>query len=173
MLEYASYAMQVLTHKMWVGYYCFRAGIYWRGITHDLSKFSRAEFGPYARYFKGPKTSNTNEEEFHRAWVHHKNSNTHHYEYWIDEEGTPLIMPYEAALELVCDYLGACRAYNTGTFSYHKELKFWLKKREKINIHPRIRAFVDDMMEAMAEAESCEPLTNARAVYMARVEADE
>lgn len=30
----------VCKHKYWVGKYCFKAGLYKQGITHDLSKFS-------------------------------------------------------------------------------------------------------------------------------------
>ena len=41
------YFKKVCRHKWHVGRACFRYGLYWRGIVHDLSKFSRAEFGPY------------------------------------------------------------------------------------------------------------------------------
>ena len=31
-------------HKMWVMRYCFRCGLYWQGLTHDLSKLAPVEF---------------------------------------------------------------------------------------------------------------------------------
>ena len=34
----------VLIHKWYVGYYCFKAGLYKQGIFHDISKFSYTEF---------------------------------------------------------------------------------------------------------------------------------
>ena len=35
---------RILTHKYYVAKYCFQIGLYWQGITHDLSKFSVTEF---------------------------------------------------------------------------------------------------------------------------------
>lgn len=35
---------KICVHKYWVRYYCFKAGLYWQGIIHDLSKFSPVEF---------------------------------------------------------------------------------------------------------------------------------
>ena len=34
---------RIFIHKFWVAYYCFQLGLYWQGITHDLSKFSLTE----------------------------------------------------------------------------------------------------------------------------------
>ena len=34
----------ITTHKMWVMRYCFKIGLYWQGLTHDLSKYSPTEF---------------------------------------------------------------------------------------------------------------------------------
>ena len=43
----------ICVHKFWVGYYCFKAGLYWQGIVHDLSKFSPIEFIESAKYYQG------------------------------------------------------------------------------------------------------------------------
>ena len=43
----------VQTHRKWVRHYCFLAGIPWRGLTHDLSKYSPIEFFESARYWIG------------------------------------------------------------------------------------------------------------------------
>ena len=32
-------------HRHLVRKYCFAVGLYWRGLTHDLSKYSPTEFG--------------------------------------------------------------------------------------------------------------------------------
>ena len=32
---------------------CFRAGIFWQGLRHDLSKYSPTEFIPGAKYYQG------------------------------------------------------------------------------------------------------------------------
>lgn len=31
-------------HRMLVAKYCFRLGLYWQGLTHDLSKYTPTEF---------------------------------------------------------------------------------------------------------------------------------
>lgn len=49
---------------------------------HDLSKFSSEEFIPYVNKFYLPQAIPVNDKphEFELAWVHHYNSNTHHWE---------------------------------------------------------------------------------------------
>ena len=43
----------ISTHKMYVAKGCFRLGLYWKGIIHDLSKFSPTEFFTGVKYFDG------------------------------------------------------------------------------------------------------------------------
>lgn len=51
MEKYWKYFKYVIRHKWYVLIECFKKGQYWRGITHDLSKFLPDEFIPYAKYF--------------------------------------------------------------------------------------------------------------------------
>lgn len=41
----------VCKHRAVVFRECKACGIVWRGLVHDLSKFSSVEFGPSAMYF--------------------------------------------------------------------------------------------------------------------------
>ena len=108
----------VLVHKYWVLVYCRKLGITWRGLTHDLSKFSPVEFWESVRYWDGktsPIVKCKADKGYSLAWQHHKGRNRHHYEYWVDnldQGGTPIKMPWKDLLELIADYLGAGRAYN-------------------------------------------------------------
>ena len=43
----------ITTHKMWVMRYCFKIGLYWQGLTHDLSKYSPTEFLVGMKYYQG------------------------------------------------------------------------------------------------------------------------
>ena len=66
---------------------CFRAGIPWRGLMHDLSKYSPTEFFNGVKYYQGMRSPNEAEREdigYSRAWMHHKGRNRHHFEYWIE-----------------------------------------------------------------------------------------
>lgn len=40
-------------HRHLVCQYCFKVGLYWRGLTHDLSKYSPTEFWRGAKYYQG------------------------------------------------------------------------------------------------------------------------
>ena len=42
---------------------CFRMGLIWQGLTHDLSKYSPTEFLAGVRYYQGDRSPNTAERE--------------------------------------------------------------------------------------------------------------
>lgn len=160
---------KICQHKKWVFHYCHRAGITWRGIKHDLSKFSPTEFWESVKYYQGtssPIDAAKKAKGWSKAWMHHKGRNTHHYEYWVDNHdngGKPLIMPFKDTLELLCDYLGAGRAYMGKNFSYTAEHKWWLNKAEKpLAMHPVIKWFITVTLADLAEMEQCgfNPLAN-------------
>ena len=133
---------KICTHKYWVARYCFKCGLYWQGLTHDLSKFSPVEFWESVKYYQGtssPITAAKKDQGYSLAWQHHKGRNPHHYEYWTDryDDGTvALQMPYKYATELICDWLGAARAYLGDEFSYTGEWNWWMNKIQ--NDHPKI-----------------------------------
>ena len=110
----------ITRHRNLVRKHCFQIGLYWQGLTHDLSKYSPEEFWTGVRYYQGNRSPNAAEREtvgYSRAWLHHKGRNKHHYEYWIDisnhkEEG--LVgnkMPLRYVAEMVCDRIAACEVY--------------------------------------------------------------
>ena len=145
--------MTICRHKRWVFHYCRIAGILIRGIKHDLSKFSPTEFFESAKYFQGnrsPIDACKEENGYSEAWLHHKGRNRHHYEYWVDNldnGGQPLRMPFKDALEMVCDYLGAGRAYMKKNFSYKAEYEWWKNKISKpIAMHPQTKEFVNSIL---------------------------
>lgn len=108
---------RILTHKYYVAKYCFQIGLYWQGITHDLSKFSFIEFSRAIKYWDDKMSSLANECRilgYSQTFLHHRGRNPHHYEYWIhslDNGGIPAKMPKKYVLELICDYLAAAKTY--------------------------------------------------------------
>lgn len=166
------HAKTVCTHKYWVAKYCFKLGLYWRGVKHDFSKFSPTEFIESAKYYmktrgkKSPIDAAKKDKGWSSAWLHHKGRNDHHYEYWQDNFDTTrdaLDLPFECAAELICDYLGAGRAYMGNNFTYLKEYEWWIStKYKKLAMHPHIMEFVNLVMIMMARAEvtidtECDP----------------
>ena len=152
---------KILKHKFWVFYYCCKAGIPWRGIKHDMSKFSPVEFWESVRYYQGtrsPIDACKEDKGVSKAWMHHKGRNTHHYEYWVDnfdKGGQPVQMPYKDAVEMLCDYLGAGRAYMGKNFSYQKEYEWWVNKSFKpFAMHEHTRAFVQKVFANLNREEA-------------------
>jgi len=108
----------ITTHKIWVMRYCFKIGLYWQGLTHDLSKYSPTEFLVGMKYYQGDRSPNNAEREdtgMSKSWMHHKGRNKHHFEYWIDYgincdtiiKGVP--MPRRYVAEMIMD-----RIYRSG-----------------------------------------------------------
>lgn len=119
---------------------------------HDASKFSEAEFMPYARYFFDENGNSITDpsrrsiyvnRDFVYAWHHHVHNNPHHWNHWTYPAGwTPdnsddivngcLMMPYNYILEMVADWMGASYAY-TGSW----DLTDWLESNyDKVQMHP-------------------------------------
>ncbi|MCQ2386224.1 MAG: DUF5662 family protein, partial [Clostridia bacterium] len=74
----------ITKHRHQVIRHCFKAGIGFQGLFHDLSKYSLTEFIPGAKYYLGTKSPNEKERElfgYSSAWLHHKGRNKHHFEF--------------------------------------------------------------------------------------------
>lgn len=148
---------KICKHKYWVFHYCRKTGVkglIWRGIKHDMSKFSPTEFWESVRYYQGtssPIDAAKKDKGWSKAWMHHKGRNSHHYEYWVDNfdnGGVPLQMPYKDAVEMLCDYLGAGRAYMGKNFTYQKEYEWWCNKCKKpLAMHPNTLNFITYCMK--------------------------
>ena len=148
----------IYTHRKWVRHYCFKAGLYWQGLTHDLSKYHPVEFFESVKYYQGTRSPIDACKEangYSKAWLHHRSHNKHHREFWTDyyDKGCySLIMPYKYAAEMVCDFLGAGRAYMGDKFTYQAEWEWWKNQVEKdICIHPAINKFITTVLFHLKE----------------------
>ena len=156
MKNFFKHLKTVLKHKWWVFHYCHMFGITWRGIVHDISKFSPTEFFESVKYYSGtrsPIDACKEDKGYSMAWLHHKGRNKHHYEYWqdnFDSGGTPLQMPFKESVEMLCDYLGAARAYMGDSFTYQKEIDWWNNKKSKpLVMHPVNKEFITTMLNVL------------------------
>lgn len=155
----------ITKHKYYVFQYCRKAGLIWQGITHDLSKYSPVEFFESVKYFDGSKSPIDvckKKNGYSAAWMHHKGRNKHHFEYWQDDfviGGRPLVMPYKYALEMICDYLAAGRAYMKDNFTYEAEYAWWKNRISRgIAMHIQTQTFVDRMLSLIMLQNSCDCL---------------
>lgn len=137
----------ITRHRWLVRQGCFRVGLYWQGLTHDLSKYSPTEFRVGVKYFQGDKSPNgaeRNDKGFSEAWMHHKGRNRHHYEYWTDMsrqtrcyESIP--MPRKYLVEMVMDRRAACKTYQGKDYTDGAALVYFEKSRERELMHPDTR----------------------------------
>lgn len=137
----------VTRHRHAVFVRCFKCGIPWRGLVHDLSKFSAAEFFESARYYQGnrsPIGACRRATGVSLAWLHHKGRNRHHIEYWLDPDcKTTPMMPYKFAVECVCDKIAATRTYAKSNYYQGLELEHWYRYGNKVEGNPKTMAFIE------------------------------
>lgn len=138
----------ITKHKWEVFKLCCKIGIPWRGLLHDLSKYSPTEFWESVKYYNGKKSPIIVCKEkngYSKAWLHHKGRNKHHYEYWVDLEApekTP-ILPYKYAAEMICDKMAAGIIYSGQDWTPEYELNYYLNKEKgKILVNKKIEQFI-------------------------------
>lgn len=153
MNKFLSHLKTVRTHRKWVRYYCFKSKLYWQGLTHDLSKYNPIEFFESVKYYQGnrsPIDACKEEKGYSNAWLHHRGRNKHHREYWVDyfDNGTACLpVPKKYAKEMICDFLGAGRAYGGKDFKFLDEWRWWQNQLYKnICIHPMTAYFITDVL---------------------------
>lgn len=143
-------------HRFLVCRYCFRLGLYWQGLTHDLSKYSPREFWVGAKYFQGDRSPNDaerREKGYSAAWLHHKGRNRHHLEYWTDYGVLPdgrhgiigVEMPVKYVAEMFCDRLAASRVYRGAQFENADPWKFFQRSKT----HTILNENTADLLEKM------------------------
>ena len=145
----------VCRHRALVRKYCFRLGLYWQGLTHDLSKFSPVEFWAGVKYFQGDHSPNDAQRRtygYSAAWLHHKGRNRHHFEYWTDYslKGDGVVgvaMPKKYLAEMFCDRLAASRVYRGKDFRLSDPYQFFQRSMQKrILISPETAAELEVML---------------------------
>jgi hypothetical protein len=155
MKQYFDYIKYLTRHRFFVMTACFKHGLIWRGLKHDMSKYHPKEFFAYAnKFFREDKEKIERDETgyypptkikevaFQKAWNHHVRKNDHHWQFWIniDDKGSDsflleLEMPKQAVKEMICDWIGARKAQRNTTptrtwFELHKD-KMYLHSNTK------------------------------------------
>ena len=138
---------------------CFRMGLYWQGLTHDLSKYSPTEFWAGAHYWQGTRSPNEEEREelgYSPAWMHHKGRNRHHNEYWVDIDPKtrlygPVEMPIPDTAEMFCDRVAASRVYRGRQYTDAYPLEYFLRGHAKDLMHPKTAERLSHWLTVLAE----------------------
>jgi len=149
----------ITKHRHLVMAHCFRAGIPWRGLMHDLSKYSPAEFIPGVKFYTGTKSPTDGERRtygYSKAWMHHKGRNRHHYEYWTDysivlKKSVPMKMPLVYVIEMFCDRVAACKVYLKDKYTDSSALEYYNRRLGQEEMHEETSALLGTLVMMLAE----------------------
>lgn len=168
----------ITKHKLLVTRYCFKIGLYWQGLVHDLSKYSWTEFSSGCKYYQGDRSPNNAEREatgISRSWLHHKGRNKHHFEYWIDysvDKKCPTViegmrMPKKYVAEMVMDRICACRVYKGSRYTSRDPLEYFMNSREHLwFVHPEVKKELEFLLTMLAEKGEEETLHYIRSIFL-------
>ena len=139
---------------------CYKAGIVFQGLKHDLSKYTPAEFMSGAKYFEdGKRSPNEREREvygYSKAWLHHKGRNRHHFEYWTDYDTvtkvvSPIKMPMKYVVEMFCDRVAASKIYQGEKYTDSHPLNYFLRSKKTRMIHPKTSEYLEFLLRMLEE----------------------
>lgn len=149
----------ITKHRHQVIRHCAKAGIFWQGVRHDLSKYTPTEFLNGIRNYQGYRSPNEQEREtkgYSEAWMHHKGRNRHHFEYWTDynpktKKVEPVMMPLRFVAEMFCDRLAASKIYNKENYNNTQPLDYFLKGKDRRIIHPQTSDLLESWLVLLNE----------------------
>ena len=158
-MDFWRHLKTVQRHRHLVRQYCFRLGLYWQGLTHDLSKFSPVEFWAGVKYFQGDRSPNDaqrRDKGYSASWMHHKGRNRHHFEYWTDYgvSGEGIIgveMPKKYVAEMFCDRLAACHIYHQEAYTDSDPYDYFQRSRHLAGMHEETAALLEGMLLVLKE----------------------
>lgn len=149
----------ITKHRHRVIVHCFRAGIGFQGLFHDLSKYTPTEFIPGARYYQGTRSPNERERElfgYSLAWMHHKGRNRHHFEYWNDlnpqtKTYEPVPMPMRFVKEMFCDRLAASKIYQGENYTDQHPITYFRRGNARKKMHAATADLLEEWLVMLAE----------------------
>ena len=149
----------ITRHRWLVRQGCFRVGLYWQGLIHDLSKYSPTEFLVGAKYYQGNRSPNAAEREdkgYSEAWMHHKGRNRHHYEYWTDMNRTTKLyesvpMPRKYLAEQVMDRRAASMIYKGKAYTPDAPYQYFIRSQERDWMHVQTRQELDYLLTMLRD----------------------
>ena len=146
----------ITKHRWMVFKLCVKVGEPWRGLVHDLSKYSPTEFWEGVKYYTGthsPIIECKKKEGYSKAWLHHRGRNKHHTDYWVDlsaPDKAPII-PYKYVAEMLCDKLAAGLTYKGKDWTKEYEYEYWTKERDRTLVNDKIDELITEFFKEIAE----------------------
>jgi hypothetical protein len=149
-MKYIKYLWYLIRHKWFVMIECFKEGLVWQGIVHDLDKFRWDSFKCYSDFMGSDRFTTsvpeslyarTGSREMNKVWLRHRKINKHHWQYYCYGRKEPRQMPYRYVVEMVCDWKGAMKAHGVS------DLKAWyLYSRDSMVLHEHTRRLLNKLI---------------------------
>ncbi len=149
----------ITRHRHTVLAHCFKAGIPFRGLLHDLSKYSPYEFIAGAKYYQGNRSPNERERELFghsKSWMHHKGRNRHHFEYWNDVNPAtklyePVKMPVVFLKEMFCDRVAASKIYQGDKYTNAHPFEYFSRGNARLYMHKETAKMLEKLLEMLKD----------------------
>lgn len=148
--RFTGHLRTVHKHRAMVRKLCFKCGLYWQGLTHDLSKYSPVEFWNGVRFYTGTCSPHVGERKkygYSRAWMNHKAHNKHHAEYWQDirpnGKTEPIDMPDRYFVEMICDRVAASMIYKGPNYRDFEPLLYYMSHKDEHQFAPHTRELLE------------------------------
>ena len=149
-------------HRHLVRQYCFRLGLYYQGLTHDLSKYSPSEFWRGVKYYQGYRSPNdAGGTRKQRALSDSPGDATAtariilDRRYCIADDGKVYMggckMPLKYVAEMFCDRIAACKVYQGDKYTDASAYDYYEKSRGHILIHPETGELIGKMLLVLKE----------------------
>ena len=147
----------ITRHRHKVIYHCYKCGILWQGLRHDLSKYSPTEFFAGARFYLGdrsPTEAERKEYGYSLAWMYHKGRNRHHFEYWTDYNPETrrmgaVKMPLKYVKEMFCDRVAAGKIYLGDNYTGDNPIEYFERGNAKSSMHPETAALLEGWLRML------------------------
>jgi hypothetical protein len=158
-MKIISHFKTITRHRHEVIKNCFRAGIGFQGLFHDLSKYTPTEFITGAKNYLGTKSPNERERQLYgysKAWLHHKGRNRHHFEYWTDYNSKtksiePVEMPVKYVIEMFCDRVAASKIYKGKDYNDSSPLLYYENRGDRKYLHKNTAALLEKFLTMLSE----------------------
>ena len=162
----------ITKHRHKVIKHCFKAGIGWQGLRHDLSKYSPTEFFNGVKYYDGTRSPNELERldrGYSKAWLHHKGRNKHHFEYWTDycpaeRRVMPVEMPVNYVAEMFCDRVAASKIYRGKDYTQDYPLEYFQRGKANRFINQKTSDLIEEWLIMLKEKGEAYTLRHIKSV---------
>ena len=154
MKYHIQYLLSLLAHKWYVFIECCRLGIPWRGVVHDLSKFTPGEWGPRIQALRTDQLRGADgfadlskvDDQLALCWLRHYRRNSHHWQHWIAhlDNGTTRILPMPEAdcREMLADWLSVSRRAD------RLDIRPWYQQnKDNLLLHDDTRQWLEEQLD--------------------------